>query len=369
MGLIHGVYDAKAEGFVPGGASLHNCMSGHGPDAATFAQASKAALSPAQARGDARVHVREPLRHPADALRARAAATAAGLLGCWQGLPKHFTGRALMAATGRRGALVRRRRRRFAFFAANLPYGIFSTADDARPRAGVAIGECVLDLAVLEDAGPAGDRAAWASACSIAATLNDFIALGRRGVDGDARAHWRAAARRINAELRDAASLRARVLLPRARARLQLPVAIGGYTDFYSSKEHATNVGSMFRDPKHALLPNWLHMPIAYNGRASSVVVERHARCAGRRARSSCRRGAAGLRRVAQARFRARDGFRRRRAQCARRTDSDRRSRSAYLRHRADERLERARYPAMGIRAARAVQRQDASPPRFRLGS
>ena len=54
---------------------------------------------------------------------------------------------------------------------------------------------------------------------------------------------------------------------------MQLPVAIGGYTDFYSSKEHATNVGSMFRDPKNALLPNWLHVPIAYNGRASSVVV------------------------------------------------------------------------------------------------
>jgi fumarylacetoacetase len=56
-------------------------------------------------------------------------------------------------------------------------------------------------------------------------------------------------------------------------ARMHLPVAIGGYTDFYSSKEHATNVGSMFRDPKNALLPNWRHLPVAYNGRASSVVV------------------------------------------------------------------------------------------------
>lgn len=54
---------------------------------------------------------------------------------------------------------------------------------------------------------------------------------------------------------------------------MHLPVAIGGYTDFYSSKEHATNVGSMFRDPKNALLPNWRHLPVAYNGRASSVVV------------------------------------------------------------------------------------------------
>jgi fumarylacetoacetase len=58
-----------------------------------------------------------------------------------------------------------------------------------------------------------------------------------------------------------------------AEAELHLPLEIPGYTDFYSSKEHATNVGSMFRDPKNALLPNWLHVPIAYNGRASSVVV------------------------------------------------------------------------------------------------
>jgi len=153
----------------------------------------------------------------------------------------------------------------------NLPYGIFATAADPRPRAGVAIGESVLDLAALEEGGllrvaPPGARV------FNRATLNDFIALGRPA--------WTAARARIgellsaeHAELRDAPQLRVKALLPRAQARLQLPVAIGGYTDFYSSKEHATNVGSMFRDPKNALLPNWLHMPIAYNGRASSVVV------------------------------------------------------------------------------------------------
>ncbi|HEV2976415.1 MAG TPA: fumarylacetoacetase [Casimicrobiaceae bacterium] len=153
----------------------------------------------------------------------------------------------------------------------NLPYGIFATAADPRPRAGVAIGESVLDLAALEEGGllrvaPPGARV------FDRATLNDFIALGRPA--------WTAARARIgellsadHAELRDAPELRAKALLPRAQARLQLPLAIGGYTDFYSSKEHATNVGSMFRDPKNALLPNWLHMPIAYNGRASSVVV------------------------------------------------------------------------------------------------
>src|SRR6185436_9792646 len=69
------------------------------------------------------------------------------------------------------------------------------------------------------------------------------------------------------------AALRAEALVPMAATTPRLPIEIGGYTDFYSSKEHATNVGAMFRDPKNALLPNWLHIPIGYNGRASSVVV------------------------------------------------------------------------------------------------
>jgi fumarylacetoacetase len=153
----------------------------------------------------------------------------------------------------------------------NLPYGIFTTADDPRPRAGVAIGESVLDLAVLEDAGllmiaPPGTRV------FDRATLNAFIALGRPAWSA-ARARIGVLLRHDHAELRDAAPLRAKALRPLAAARMQLPVAIGGYTDFYSSKEHATHVGSMFRDPNNALLPNWVHMPIAYNGRASSVVV------------------------------------------------------------------------------------------------
>jgi fumarylacetoacetase len=153
----------------------------------------------------------------------------------------------------------------------NLPYGIFSTAIDPRPRAGVAIGEFVLDLAALEGAGllavaPAGARVFDRD------TLNPFIALGRSA--------WTQARSRVSqllsadhAELRDNAGLRARALVPIRDASLHLPVAIGGYTDFYSSREHATNVGSMFRDPKNALLPNWRHLPVAYNGRASSVVV------------------------------------------------------------------------------------------------
>jgi fumarylacetoacetase len=153
----------------------------------------------------------------------------------------------------------------------NLPYGVFATPDDARPRAGVAIGEHVLDLGALEEAGllavdPAGERV------FNRARLNAFIALGRRAWI-NARARIGELLRHDNAELRDNAALRAQALVPMRDAQMQLPVDIGGYTDFYSSKEHATNVGSMFRDPKNALLPNWSHMPIAYNGRASSVVV------------------------------------------------------------------------------------------------
>ena len=153
----------------------------------------------------------------------------------------------------------------------NLPYGIFSTAGDPRSRAGVAIGEFVLDLAALETSGllsvaPGGARVFDRD------TLNAFIALGR--------STWTRARARIGellseapGELRDNAAVRARALVSMREARMHLPVAIGGYTDFYSSKEHATNVGSMFRDPKNALLPNWGHLPVAYNGRASSVVV------------------------------------------------------------------------------------------------
>jgi len=79
--------------------------------------------------------------------------------------------------------------------------------------------------------------------------------------------------RHDNGELRDNGPLRARALVPMAQVKLHMPFAVSGFTDFYSSKEHATNVGVMFRGKDNALQPNWLHMPIGYNGRASTVVV------------------------------------------------------------------------------------------------
>ncbi|SPB18147.1 fumarylacetoacetase [Caballeronia novacaledonica] len=149
----------------------------------------------------------------------------------------------------------------------NLPFGIFSDAVNAAPRAGVAIGDWIVDLAALERA-----RLLDAQGTFDTPRLNDFIALGRE-TWRNVRIALSALLAQGNATLRDDQALRRHALVPRADATMHLPVQIPGYTDFYSSKEHATNVGSMFRDPKNALLPNWSEMPIGYNGRASSVVV------------------------------------------------------------------------------------------------
>ena len=151
----------------------------------------------------------------------------------------------------------------------NLPFGVFSTSEQPAPRAGVAIGDQVLDLSVLESAAlltPSPHKVFDRP------VLNDFIALGQP-VWQATREQISLLLREDDARLRDDAALRARALVPMRQAVMHLPVTIGGYTDFYSSKEHATNVGSMFRDPANALLPNWLHLPVGYNGRASSVII------------------------------------------------------------------------------------------------
>jgi fumarylacetoacetase len=150
----------------------------------------------------------------------------------------------------------------------NLPYGVFTTGDSA-PRCGVAIGDLILDLAAIEAAGLLRLDAA---AVFDRPVLNNFMALGP--------AAWQATRRRLSqllredvGTLRDDAALRARALVPIAEAKLHLPVFVRSFTDFYASRHHASNVGTMFRGPEKALPPNWLHMPIGYNGRASTVVV------------------------------------------------------------------------------------------------
>src|SRR5271170_265129 len=151
----------------------------------------------------------------------------------------------------------------------NLPYGVFSTSDGLAPLVGVAIGDYVLDLWELEqdcrlDVGPLGVFST--------PSLNPFMALGPK-VWSKTRARISELLRHDHPELRDNEDLRKRALVPMANVRLHLPMTVAGYTDFYSSKEHATNVGVMFRGKDNALQPNWLHMPIGYNGRASTVVV------------------------------------------------------------------------------------------------
>lgn len=153
----------------------------------------------------------------------------------------------------------------------NLPYGIFSTADNPRHRIGVAIGDQILDLSVIKTlfTGPALSKH---HEVFDQTTLNGFMGLGYEA--------WKEARRTLQVllsanetTLRDDGNMRSRAFVPQSSARMHLPAEIGDYTDFYSSRDHATNVGTMFRGKENALMPNWLRLPVGYHGRASSVVV------------------------------------------------------------------------------------------------
>lgn len=144
----------------------------------------------------------------------------------------------------------------------NLPYGVFSTAGSA-PRCGVAIGDMILDAQALETEGHVDFGGTLG-----AGSWNAFMDRGR--------ADWHA----LRAQLGDLlakgsaseAALRS-LLVAQSDATLHMPMTVAEFTDFYASRNHATNVGTMFRGAENALPPNWLHIPIGYNGRASSVVV------------------------------------------------------------------------------------------------
>ena len=146
----------------------------------------------------------------------------------------------------------------------NLPYGVFTT-DKLEPRCGVAIGDMILDMSAAEEAGlielaedPVFDVPYW----------NDVMELGPEA--------WVALRARLQQLLAEGSAEQASVaplLFPMSAARMELPMVVAEYTDFYAGKHHATNVGTMFRGAQNALPPNWLHIPIGYNGRASSVVV------------------------------------------------------------------------------------------------
>lgn len=145
----------------------------------------------------------------------------------------------------------------------NLPFGIFS-ANDNGPRVGIAIGDHILDLAAVAELG------VFSFDTSVLSRpfLNDFIALGKP-VTSKVRTD-------IQAWLQDDSSVlagKSHLFILHSDAKMHLPVQVGDYTDFYSSIEHATNVGKMFRDPENALLPNWRHLPVGYHGRSSSIIV------------------------------------------------------------------------------------------------
>ena len=146
----------------------------------------------------------------------------------------------------------------------NLPYGVFST-DTLDARCGVAIGDMVFDIKTAEEQGLVAVSAAPEFG---APSWNAFMALGQAAW-GKLRADLTA----LFAEGANAQNAAEKLLVPMADSTMHMPFKVSEYTDFYAGKNHAVNVGTMFRGAENALPPNWLHIPIGYNGRASSVVV------------------------------------------------------------------------------------------------
>lgn len=151
----------------------------------------------------------------------------------------------------------------------NIPFGVFITKEDVI-TIGTRIGDYAIDMGALQQLGYF-EGIELTDDMFMQDTLNDFISDGKKT--------WRLVRNRLaqifdenNPKLRDNAKHRDVVIFEMADVEMLLPVQIGDYTDFYSSKEHATNVGKMFRDPENALLPNWLHIPVGYHGRSSTIV-------------------------------------------------------------------------------------------------
>ena len=153
----------------------------------------------------------------------------------------------------------------------NLPFGVFQPKQD-KPRAGVAIGDLVVDLSVLEELGHFQSSEFQGRKVFSEDSLNPFLALGRTAwrKTREILQHLLAADTPI---LRDDPVIRRRVFRAQKDVIMKLPARIGNYTDFYSSYHHAHNVGTMLRGAENALMPNWKWLPVAYHGRASSVVI------------------------------------------------------------------------------------------------
>jgi fumarylacetoacetase len=151
----------------------------------------------------------------------------------------------------------------------NIPFGVFITKDDVI-TIGTRIGDCAIDMGALQQLNYF-EGIELTDDMFMQDTLNDFISDGKKT--------WRLVRNRLaelfdetNPILRDNEEHKEIIIFNVKDIEMQLPVLIGDYTDFYSSKEHATNVGKMFRDPENALLPNWLHIPVGYHGRSSTII-------------------------------------------------------------------------------------------------
>ncbi len=152
----------------------------------------------------------------------------------------------------------------------NLPFGVFMANDD-HISIGSRIGDTAIDLAALHQLGYFEDIT-LPEDVFLQDTLNDFITLGKptcRQVRNRIADIFDAK----NNQLRDNKEHREAVLFPVSELQMLMPVFIQDYTDFYSSREHAENVGTMFRGKENALMPNWLHLPVGYHGRSSSIIV------------------------------------------------------------------------------------------------
>ena len=152
----------------------------------------------------------------------------------------------------------------------NIPFGVFLTKEGIT-TIGTRIGNFAIDLSALHQLGYF-EEIPLTDAVFMQDTLNDFISNDRKT--------WRLVRNRIadifdenNSDLRNNQKDINAIIFEMKDIEMLLPINIGDYTDFYSSKEHATNVGTMFRDPENALLPNWRHIPVGYHGRSSSIVV------------------------------------------------------------------------------------------------
>jgi fumarylacetoacetase len=144
----------------------------------------------------------------------------------------------------------------------NLPYGIFSTKENPNPCVGTRLGDFVIDLAMLDEENLFGKQYHLFNEAS----LNKFMSAGKNV--------WKEIRQRLTELLSSNNSkVKKEAVHLIQDVKLHLPVSIGDYTDFYASREHATNVGTMFRGKENALMPNWLHLPVGYHGRASSVVL------------------------------------------------------------------------------------------------